>query len=169
MNKSRSLLASIGNNCNGIYNIFMTPFGKYRSTFSVSIRSFWFRPLYLPDISMSLGLWEPFVQYELKRLLNSNTTFIDIGAYIGFYTVLASPLAKNVISFEPDRTTFKTLKKNCIGLANVMPYREAVGCKEGNVYLQHSMQPSANQVTETWGEGCDVVHCVTLDSIINNP
>lgn len=48
----------------------------------------------------------------LSKILNSNITFIDIGANSGVYSVLASSYCKNIYSFEPNINVFKDLKKN---------------------------------------------------------
>lgn len=48
--------------------------------------------------------------------------FLDVGAHVGFYTMLSSDLVGSngqVHSFEPTPWTFGLLKKNTIGLSNV--------------------------------------------------
>ncbi len=51
----------------------------------------------------------------LKRILKPSMTYIDVGANIGYFSVLASDLVGEtgkVIAFEPDEANFKLLEKN---------------------------------------------------------
>ena len=59
-------------------------------------------------------------EYEKKRMdqlhhfskkINSEV-LIDIGAHIGFYSILSSHLFEQLYSFEPNERNFKVLKKN---------------------------------------------------------
>ena len=56
--------------------------------------------------------WERFTYYCIKNFSNSNKTFIDIGAWIGPISLVASKLNKNCHSIEPDPTSFSQLKQN---------------------------------------------------------
>ena len=59
--------------------------------------------------------YEPQVTSLFKSIIKKNMAVIDVGANLGYYTLLAAKLVgKNgkVISFEPDPLAFKGLKKN---------------------------------------------------------
>lgn len=68
------------------------------------------------------GLWylnysdaEPGVDRVLRENLKEGDTFIDIGAYIGYYSILARNIvgeSGKVIAFEPNPESYKLLKKN---------------------------------------------------------
>ena len=68
------------------------------------------------------GLWylnysdaEPGVDRVLRENLREGDTFIDIGAYIGYYSILARNIVGSsgkVIAFEPNPESYKILKKN---------------------------------------------------------
>lgn len=62
--------------------------------------------------------WERFTYYCIKNFSNSNKTFIDIGAWIGPISLVASKLNKNCHSIEPDPTSFSQLKQN-ISINNI--------------------------------------------------
>jgi FkbM family methyltransferase len=69
----------------------------------------------MQNIIYNYGLYEPEVTNFLIHTLKPGDTFIDIGANLGYFTVLASSLVGQngrVISFEPLRTTFEYCKSN---------------------------------------------------------
>jgi len=62
-----------------------------------------------------LGQWEPFETSIVKRLLSPGDTFVDIGANIGWYTLVAALLvgqSGRVFAFEPDAENFAILRHN---------------------------------------------------------
>ncbi|ARN74941.1 FkbM family methyltransferase [Oceanicoccus sagamiensis] len=62
------------------------------------------------------GIWEPGETALLMHFLQPGHVFIDIGANIGYFTVLAAQLVGEqgqVIAFEPDPDNFSLLQKNC--------------------------------------------------------
>jgi len=59
------------------------------------------------------GLYFNLPNPDLVRLISQGKgTFIDIGANIGFFSILASSYFKNVISFEPTKRTIESFKHN---------------------------------------------------------
>ncbi|MFH1500708.1 MAG: FkbM family methyltransferase [archaeon] len=76
----------------------------------------------------------------LKRTIKSGDYVLDVGAHIGYYTLLLAKLVgKNgkVFSFEPDPENFKVLQKNVKenGYKNVILENKAVSNKNGRVKL----------------------------------
>src|SRR5882724_1985240 len=45
--------------------------------------------------------WEPHISRYLTQNLTSDDIFVDVGANLGFFTVLCAPLVSRVIAFEP--------------------------------------------------------------------
>ena len=64
-------------------------------------------------------------------------TFIDIGAHIGRYGVLASKNFKKIYAFEPQPSNYQILKQNISTnkIKNVKPINLAVSSKEKTVYM----------------------------------
>jgi FkbM family methyltransferase len=61
------------------------------------------------------GEWEPEETELFKRLLKPGDVFVDVGANIGYYTLLAVRLgASQVYAFEPQAATYELLSKNVI-------------------------------------------------------
>ena len=90
------------------------------------------------------GFWENFSKWEQIDLnffiekAEEDKIFIDIGAWIGPYTLLAAKMGMKVYAFEPDEMAFKHLKKN-IELNNFKHqpeiYNFGLSKKETSTYL----------------------------------
>lgn len=80
---------------------------------------------------LMLGRYEPFASQVFSSLLQKGMVVVDIGAQIGYYTVLAAtqigPSGK-VFAFEPEPQHFRLLCKNSSanGLTNVFPQEKAL-------------------------------------------
>jgi len=60
---------------------------------------------------LQAGEWEPGTFRNIERLVDDNTTFIDIGGWIGVTPYWAAQLANNVIVVEPDPVCFDVLTR----------------------------------------------------------
>ena len=61
------------------------------------------------------GEWEPEETALFKKLVRPGNVFVDVGANIGYYTLLAVRLgASQVYAFEPQASTYELLSKNVI-------------------------------------------------------
>jgi len=75
-------------------------------------------PFLVSQLTDATGLchtykWERFIWGYILRELKPNDVFWDVGANIGFYSLLASSCpGVNVIAFEPNPATVKVLRKN---------------------------------------------------------
>lgn len=87
---------------------------------------------------IALGKYE---EYESELMLRSlrraqgTSTAVDVGANIGYYTLLLAKVCKKVYAFEPDKECFEILKKNIEEnkLKNVTLINKAVSDKKGKV------------------------------------
>lgn len=116
---------------------------------------------------LSKGCWEPFETEIFKGLIKPGMNVVDIGANIGYYSLLASRLvgeSGKVYAFEPFENTFEILERNVVvnGLYNIFPIRKAILDKVGVMRLYFSpYTPACNSVT---GKGkFALVPCTTLD------
>lgn len=91
------------------------------------------------EVDRSLFLYGDFYEREtvemLRSLLKIGDCFVDGGAYIGYYTLLASSLigpSGRVFAFEPSPSTFSRLRHNVelnnLSCATLLPY--ALGDRE---------------------------------------
>jgi len=86
------------------------------------------------------GFYEKFETALFKKLIKKGMVVVDIGANIGYYTLLAAHLVGDegrVFAFEPDPHNFSLLCKNIEinGHRNVIPVRKAVFSKSGKMKL----------------------------------
>jgi FkbM family methyltransferase len=77
---------------------------------------------------ISKGCWEPETFAALKRLLVADSSYCDIGAWIGPTVLYAAKICKNVYCIEPDRVAFMYLLQNIKlnHLENVLPFHLAL-------------------------------------------
>ena len=59
-----------------------------------------------------VGDWEPDVGNAIERYANSKWTFLDLGAHIGFFTLLATKLFKHVIAVEPNPWAYQAMVRS---------------------------------------------------------
>jgi len=93
------------------------------------------------------GIWEPRVTSLLKVKTHPGMVALDIGADIGYYTLLfASLVGRNgrVIAFEPIPEARKRLEHNILinGYGNVVISKYALGNREGTVFLEDPLNKS---------------------------
>ena len=100
------------------------------------------------------GVWERQETQFLQAVLRPGDVFVDVGANIGYFSLLASRLvgeAGAVLAFEPEHDNFRLLEANCRlnGCANVRSFQAALGAENaaGTLYLNelnrgdHSLYP----------------------------
>ncbi|MEM5866903.1 MAG: FkbM family methyltransferase [Candidatus Aenigmatarchaeota archaeon] len=118
---------------------------------------------------------EPNVVKVLKGLLNEESTFVDVGAYIGFYTIFSAKLKSKVISLEPDPRNYKVLLCN-VRLAKinneVVALNMAASDRTGEVPFKLSKYPSESSMTsylKPESVFCELnVPTITLDTLLKN-
>jgi len=123
-------------------------------------------------LDMSEGTWEPGVVNLLQKRLSLGMTFVDLGAHIGFFTLMAAKQVGqdgSVYAFEPSPENFELLTKNISlnGYSNVAPIQMAVSNVEGfsTLYLNpYSVAHSLHQ--DTFGKSREElrIEVTTLDS-----
>lgn len=109
------------NRIGAIYRVIKWWLGARIQEKTIEIDAFGYKIKLYPDAFMTRGIvfYTPLLDYDMmhfiQRYLKPGDSFIDIGANIGLYTLLASSLVgKNghIDSFEPVPKTVKRLKEN---------------------------------------------------------
>ena len=104
--------------------------------------------------------WEPLATSLVERYVGEGDTVVDVGAHIGYYTLLFAKLvgpAGRVLAFEPYPATHLLLQRNVgeNGYANVVIQRQAVADVPGRMALHvsgadwgHHLYGPGNQTLE---------------------
>lgn len=139
--------------------------------------------LIMPDIISETiyltGQWEPTITAYVRSALLPGEAFIDIGANIGYYALLASKLVgKNgrVYAIEASPSIFSQLAHNIAinGCANVVPIHAAAGSVPGMVPVFRGPQSNRGHTTIVASlsqkerlEQDGLVRCDRLDRLID--
>jgi FkbM family methyltransferase len=117
-----------------------------------------------PPIRMAMGEYETETTQLFRDHINPGMTILDIGAHVGYYTLLAARLAGSdgrVFSFEPDQDNYALLVHNVQlnGYDNVTTVNQAVSDKSssrtlfisaldnGRHSMYHQRQPESGSIT----------------------
>jgi FkbM family methyltransferase len=117
------------------------------------------------------GTWEPAVQTVLARWLRPGMTFWDIGANIGFFSLIAARLvgpSGQVHAFEPLVENFDRLGASMPlnDLTNIIIHQCAIGARSGMATLNFGRSPLVATLIATPGDTRRVdVSCRTIDEI----
>jgi len=115
------------------------------------------------DIYLSGGkthLSEITLSRFLIRELNETDTFLDIGAHIGFFSLLASEIVTKgaVVSIEASPQTYSLLKRNTKFAGNIHPLHMAISDMNGEIelfefpvmYAEFNTMEKKQYEKETW-------------------
>ncbi len=119
------------------------------------------------------GFWEAAEAAFLRRILKPGHTFLDIGANVGYFSVLASPLvgqSGRVVAVEPEQRNLALLKanlwRNGCGNAVVLPI--AAHRHTGFLPLRLDEENRGDHQVG-WREGASVlVPCARLDDLLGD-
>lgn len=90
---------------------------------------------------LQFGVWEPAVTEIFRACVRPGSTFVDIGANVGYHTLLAAQLvgtAGQVIAIEPSPNTLRRLRRNIASnpaLPNIRVIEAAVGATNAQIAL----------------------------------
>jgi FkbM family methyltransferase len=135
-------------------------------------------PLLLPrddtvitSVLGSCGEWEPFETRYLGSTLRPGQTFVDVGAHVGYFSVLASKCVGptgTVIAVEPEPRNLHLLRQNLTrngcGDVQVVPF--AAHSRRGWTSLALSEQNRGAHRLVPLGEAETIVRCVRLDDLL---
>lgn len=100
-----------------------------------------------------------------ERCLNNGDLFLDIGANIGSYSILAASLGAKVIAVEPATDTVELPKDNIrLNNMSIEVINSAVGSKSGKM----SFSTNLDTVNRYDPDGTTLVDVTTLDEIIGD-
>lgn len=126
--------------------------------------------------------YEPEVCAFLRKVLLKDDNFVDVGAHVGYFTILASELVLGgkVVAFEPEEENYEALSDNieANGYVNTTAFQACVGdkCEDVELFVNldndggHSLFDPGYHVLNTRTRKNErikqTVPMVTLDSCI---
>jgi FkbM family methyltransferase len=150
-----------------LYLILVHPFelarrGRFFCTGAVVVDGavFYLQPgdTYLTQYVLDWGCYEPTETELFKSKIRPGDTVVDVGANIGWFTVIASKLVGKegrVIAFEPEPTSFEYLKRNveANGCTNVVLEQKALSNEAGEIELFTATEHLGQHRISDWGDG----------------
>ncbi len=126
-----------------------------------------------PKLEFLLGLYEPGTTLLCKKLAKSGMRFIDVGANIGYYTLLFSKLVGpngKIYAFEPAPEIFQLLKHNVRNKSNVVLEQKAVSNNKGKVEFALSTRTRSHSffVPHEFIKGFCKIETLTLDDFLDS-
>jgi FkbM family methyltransferase len=123
-------------------------------------------------LDMTSGTWEPGVTALFEELLKPGMVAVDIGAHIGYFTLLAANkvgTTGKVYAFEPAPSNYAYLLRNIEinAYRNIIPIQKAVSNHEdGTTFFLHPDSVGHSIYPETLGKNRTAikVNTTTLDS-----
>ena len=124
------------------------------------------------------GIWEPNLTAWISRSLSPGDIFVDVGANVGYFSLLAAEIVKDrgsVVSIEAMPRTCEVLEANfrMNGIRNGRVVGMAVWNAEGNIELFGPCEGTSGKAStrkaqvEKWNfKGRFVVPCAPLSSIV---
>ncbi len=128
-----------------------------------------------PLVSLAQGRYEAEEMRVLLALLEGASTFLDVGANVGWYALHAAALFEGlrVIACEPVPLTHATLTRNvAINDLHVEVLNAAISDEEGEleIWAAPAYSGAASAAPSRSYEGAEAVHCTktTLDSVVSS-
>ena len=125
------------------------------------------------DITAELllkGTWESYTTEVVRQLLQEDMVAVDIGANIGYYSLLAASLVGKtgkVYAFEPEPHNYTLLIRNinANGYMNIEAHQKAVSCSSGKMALYLGTQSGTHSLFGVRGTTTEsvMVDLVSLD------
>ncbi|MGH2396782.1 MAG: FkbM family methyltransferase [bacterium] len=113
---------------------------------------------------------EPFMSALFQAAVKPGMVVLDIGAHLGYYTLLAAKAGATVYAFEPDPRNFQHLIRNIAlngDVRCVTAVPRAVSDKSGTARLRVSDNPRNSNLFDSDGTRTAVVEQVCLDEFLD--
>jgi len=115
------------------------------------------------------GYYEPEICSYLLNNIKPESTFVDVGAHAGYFSLFAVQLAKNgsVYSFEPEPKNFRYIEtiRQLNSITNWNIYNQGVGKEAGELFFSNGPSSTTGKISNI---GDFKVEVVSLDSTLAN-
>jgi hypothetical protein len=110
------------------------------------------------------GVWEQRTTDYIKANLKKGQTFVDVGANVGYYSILASKLGAKVLAFEPSKDNRELLEHNIKDNdCDVQVFSQALSNENGSAILYTDTTPGQYSLTGK-GKG-EAVETIRYDDL----
>lgn len=117
------------------------------------------------------GEWEPLFTRHLQGIPVNDGIFLDIGANIGYFSLIASKIFSEVHAIEASPSTYRRLQEIIAAnrISNITVYAMAVGAAEGHIdFYQHNEQSGGASTIKTDDHTFEArVSIAPLEKILN--
>lgn len=116
-----------------------------------------------------LGTYEPFTTKLLKEKIHKGDNILDIGAHIGYYTLIAAQMVGEkgkVYAFEPDPQNFAILSKNIKynNLSNVELINKAVASSSRKMkFYQNPLNAGNHSTVHNFNNRLIIIEGISLN------
>lgn len=111
---------------------------------------------------------EIFLDEVYEKRFKASGVVVDIGAFIGAFSIKTASYAKEVIAIEPHPEIFEMLKSNCADIPNIKLINKAISSTTGTVRLYLARSAYGNSITNETKRYIEV-EAITLDSLLDKP
>jgi FkbM family methyltransferase len=118
--------------------------------------------------AIPFGAYEPQITVKFLDSVKGGGVVCDVGAWIGYYSILAAKRVDRVISIEPDKTNYQRMKRNIDlnNLSNITTLNIAVGDRISRGVLEEGPESVTHKVV-LGGKG-GAIDIEPLDHILKN-
>jgi len=135
---------------------------------------------YISSIIKTYGIWEPNITFHILNLDYSGI-FVDIGANIGYYSLIASKKYNKVYAFEPVPANIRKLYESISinNIINIIPIEKAVSDIDNSI-IELTVFPTnmggSRDIRETINSSIqhmaqyklNNIHSISFDSFMNH-
>lgn len=111
---------------------------------------------------------EIFLDEIYEKRFKPSGVVVDVGAFVGMFSIKVALCAKEVIAIEPYPEIFEMLKSNCANIPNVKLVNKAISSSNGRVNLYLARSTYGNSITNKTKTYIEV-EAITLDNLLNGP
>lgn len=97
---------------------------------------------YIYECHTIAGFYEPETVAIIREHLKAGDVFFDVGAHVGYFSVLAAALGARVLAFEANLSNYEYLVRNCgdaMRFKGVFPTNVALGAEHREVQFYENL------------------------------
>lgn len=137
------------------------------NTFPLPHDKFFASDIFVTDANVDWN--SEYILAAYLKALSGKRDFLDVGAHLGYYSALLSPLCSRAFAFEPDSRNHPYLKETGKHLPNLTIVTKAVSDQVGHAEFSDSDESSVSHIVVSGTDdksSTTVVETVTIDDFV---